>query len=242
MMKLMIFGRRRGGMTVAQLHRYMEAVHGAMVVRFIAEAPDETPRRYVQNHVFDATFRVPGATPDPFSVARDFVTQVWFDHPAQAAASLQAPLYREHLQPDEDRFVDQPSVARLAVAERMLFGGAAAGAKTKLFLLWQRAPGVPADTLAAATEAAWQPLLQQAAGHGLARLVRNTALARPGETPAADLADEAWLAGEDAARALAETWQALAEAPALRELQAPGSLVVLLAREKVMFAGAEAVA
>ena len=112
MLKRMIVGRGRGGMTVAQLHCYMTDVHGAQVVACIATDPDLMPQRYVQNHVFDSSFRVPGQTAgaaDPFTVSRDFVTQVWFDNPAQAAASLQAPFYKEVLQPDEDRFVDQRS-------------------------------------------------------------------------------------------------------------------------------------
>ena len=63
MVKMMIVGRRRGGMTVAQHHRYMKHEHGQSVVNFIAEKPEMAPRRYVQNHVFDGSFRVPGATP-----------------------------------------------------------------------------------------------------------------------------------------------------------------------------------
>lgn len=237
MMKLMIVGRRRGGMTLAQLHRYMVDVHGAMVVALIAEHPSLTPQRYVQNHVVDGTFRVPGSTPDPFSVSRDFVTQVWFDNPAQAKAATEAPFYLEKLQPDEDRFVDQASVVKLPVAARQVFGADRPLSKTKLFVFHRRAPGVSAEQLAAATLALWQPQLGDAA-RGVECLVRNTVLPQVAERAGVDLVDEVWLRDEDASRAVGEHWQHLAEGPGVAPLTAPGSCVLLHAREQVLFAGA----
>lgn len=241
MLKLMIVGRRRGGMTVAQLHRYMVDVHGAMVLRHIAASPQLTPQRYVQNHVFDGSFRTPdptrGGTPDPFTVSRDFITQVWFDNPAQAAASSQAPLYLNELQPDEDNFVDQASVVKMPVIAQPVYEAAHPAGCSKLFVFHRRAEGVSTDDLAASTLAQWQPLLADAALR-IDRLVRNVALARPGEPAAADLVDEVWLADDAAARALGERWQALAEAPALAPLLAPRTSFGLLATELVLHAGA----
>jgi vanillate O-demethylase ferredoxin subunit len=240
MMKLMIVGRRRGGLTLAQVHRYMLEIHGAMVVRYIHERPDETPRRYVQDHVFDSSFRAAGSGAEPFTLARDFVTQVWFDNPAQAAASLQAPFYDEHLRPDEDRFVDQASVVRLAVAERELFARGAAGDGSKLFVFHRAAAGVSVDTLAAETQARWEALWADPA-HGIARLVCNRVMVRPGTPPAdlpgVDLVDEVWLKDEAATRALGERWLEGADAAALQPMLAPQSGFVMLARERVLFAG-----
>jgi hypothetical protein len=240
MMKLMIVGRRRGGMTVAQLHRYMLDVHGAMVVRAIGEHPHLTPQRYVQNHVFDGSTRVPGAltaAPDPFSASLDFVTQVWFNNPAQAKASVEAAFYKEHLQPDEDRFVDQPSVVKLPVVEQPVFGPRVARGRSKLFVFHQGAPGIAVDALAAQTAALWEPMLADAK-LGIERLVRNRGLVRPGETAPADLVDEVWLADDASSRILAQHWQALLDDQRLPALHAPGSGFVLLAHEHVLFAGA----
>ncbi|MES2944485.1 MAG: EthD domain-containing protein [Pseudomonadota bacterium] len=236
MLKLMIVGRRRGGMTVTQLHRYMLDVHGTAVVAGIATDPGLMPQRYVQNHVFDSSFRGPGAAPDPFAVARDFVTQVWFESPAQAAAATQTAFYLEQLQPDEDNFVDQASVVKLPVAPEEVFTKGSKRGSSKLFVFHQRASGVAADVLAETTLDLWKALLADA-GHGIDAVVRNRVLQRPGDSAPADVVDEVWLADEAAARSLGEQWQALFEGGRLKPLLASGSGFVLLARENVLFAG-----
>ena len=104
-------------MTVSQLHHYTTDVHDATVVRFIGENPEQCPKRYVQNHVFDSATFVPNGSADSFTSSRDFVTQVWFDSPMQAKAAIEAPLYLEHLRPDEDNLVDQSSAVKLLVSE-----------------------------------------------------------------------------------------------------------------------------
>ena len=237
MLKFIIAGRRRGGMTVAQLHRYMTDVHGAAVVGFIASHPYLTPQRYVQNHVFDGSFRVPGASADPLSLGRDFVTQVWFDSPAQAQASLQAPFRLEQLRPDEDRFVDQTSVVKMPVRVRDVMGADKPASKIKVFVFHRLAAGMAPDELANASAQLWQawctgstPTVQ--------RLERNQVLAAPGESCPVDLIDEAWVADEDAAHRVAAHWLEGALPSALGRLLEPGAGFALLARERVMFAGA----
>ena len=238
MVKMMIVGRRRGGMTVAQHHRYMKHEHGQSVVNFIAEQPEMAPRRYVQNHVFDGSFRVPGATPDHFAVSRDFVTQVWFDSPAQAAAATQAPFYREQLQPDEDRFVDQASVAKLPVLEHHRMGDRCTVGHHKLFVFHQAVQGVSPDALAEVTLKLWQPLFADG-NNGIEQVVQNRVLNRPAQSATVDVVDEVWLSGEDATRKICERWHALAtEDKNLSPLLVPGSAFVLMAHEHVMFAGA----
>lgn len=239
MIKLMIVGRRRGGMTLRQCHSYMREVHGAAVVRFIGEQPHLAPRRYIQNHVLDGCFRVPEPEVDTFSAARDFVTQVWFDDPAQAAAAMSAPFYHETLQPDEDRFVDQSSVVKLPVAEREVLGQGGRDGASKVFVMLRAARGVTTDDLAAASAAVWRRLLEKNAP-GIEVVVRNEVLTRPG-APAAtvDLVDEIWLSNDEAARRLGESWIALADQE-LASLLAPGSIVVLMARQHVLFVGAAA--
>ena len=236
MIKLMIVGRRRGGMTVSQLHRYMTDVHGAMVVRFIGESPEECPKRYVQNHVFDSTTLSPDGSTDPFTSSRDFVTQVWFDSPMQAKAALDAPLYRHHLQPDEDNFVDQSSVVKLPVAEQKLFDSGSADARYKVFIFHRHATqGVAADA-ASETLAHWQTLLARDE-HGIEQWVRNTVMGPPNATPPINCVDEVWLKTEAAARALCVQWQVVAGTATPKPLAATTSSFTLLAYEHILFGG-----
>ncbi|MET3117683.1 hypothetical protein AAKU64_001902 [Undibacterium sp. GrIS 1.8] len=253
MIKMMIVGRRRTGMTLRQAHHYMKNVHGADVVQFIGKSPDLAPRRYIQNHVFENSFRVPvvfsGAMPDTLSIGRDFVTQVWFDHPEQAAAALTAPFYLEHLQPDEDRFVDQASVLKMPVIEKIKLAADTntaddsnkdnAKSASKLFVFYRVAEGVSVDELLSATDDVWQTILADASS-GIDRVIRNQTLQRPGHAISVDLIDEVWLKDDEAALALGEHWLALSDASLpspLSQLLVSGSTFVLMAHEHVMFAG-----
>ncbi len=233
---MMIFGRRRGGMTQRELHAYMTDVHGAMVMRYIHSQPDMAPRRYEQNLVFDSACRVPGQGSDPFALNRDFVTQVGFDNPAQASASLNTPFYREQLQPDEDRFVDQASVVKIPVVEREWKPATASGKHSvKLFLLLKRAPSVTHAEFMTTSDAVMQSLC---AGDALAasRWVRNEAMQRPGQEAPVDVIHELWWASEAAARAGAASLMAVAQTDLSASIE-PGSNCLLLAHERVMFAG-----
>jgi hypothetical protein len=150
---------------------------------------------------------------------------------------MQAPFYKEVLQPDEDRFVDQPSVVRLPVAPQVLLAPNAALGEYKLFVLYRCAPGVSVDALLDATLALWQPLLASA-DHGVDGVVRNRVQQRPGAEPTTvDVVDEVWLSSEAAVRALATQCQAMADDARVAALLVPASSVLLLAHERVMFAG-----
>ena len=168
-------------MAAAEQRAYMKDVHGAAVLRLIAEEPGVAPRRYVQNHV-TASYAAGGAAPDP----RDFATQIWFDDPAQMQAALTAPQYVDVLQPDEANFVDRPSVTMLPLEPTTL--QAPTGGAAKVFLLL--ASDAPQDDVRA---------------EGLRGHVRNRVL-RP-EAPFA-VVDELWFddrsAADRAARTLAE--------------------------------------
>ena len=57
---------------------------------------------------------------DPFVLNRDFVTQVWAPDFAALARGRETAFYRDHLQHDEDNFVDQATVVFMPVREREL--------------------------------------------------------------------------------------------------------------------------
>ena len=242
MAKMMIVGRRRGGMTTTELHTYMVDVHGAMVVDYIGRQPEAAPQRYVQNHVFDGSFRAGAEAGDSFGLYRVFVTQVWFESPAHAKASLETSFYLDQLRPDEDRFVDQDSVVQIPVAEHELLAAhtaAQAGVhSSKVFVFLKRAPSVTRNDFLGACERMTKPLRIGPAAQalGICRWVHNECLSRPGTEAQIDAIEEIWLDSEAAARSLGAELLGLA-GHALSGLVAPGSTCLLLARERVLHAG-----
>jgi hypothetical protein len=184
MIKILLVGRGRRGMPVQEQRAYMKNVHGAAVVRLIAEEPDVAPRRYVQNHV------VASFPPGSDGPARDFVTQVWFDDHDQMRAAFITPRYVDDLQPDEDNFVDRSSVTPLPTVETVLVAPAGS-ATTKVFLLLPAHAAVPVQAL-------------PGGGWPVRGLVRNEV--RATDAPYA-LVLEAWFDELEVACSAAEAWQ-----------------------------------
>jgi hypothetical protein len=96
-LKLMMTGRRRSGMTAAEMRRYMLNVHGPLVVA------DDYFRstyvgRYVQNHVLDAGY----GRDAPY--ARDMVSEFSVLDPARLPQMSSEPHLVSVLQPDERSF------------------------------------------------------------------------------------------------------------------------------------------
>ena len=236
--KLMIVGRRRAGTTLAQHHHHILNVHGAMVAKYIAQDHRHAPRRYVQNRVVDGSFRRGGPANDPFALNRDFVTHIWFDDPAQATASLQQPFYLDHLRPDEDRFVDQASVVKLAVREQRVTMPQGGGGNIKLFSFLTKAAAVDG----AAFVQAWRACSDGLAGSVDSSLryghVQNEVLNRPGELAPVDAIDEFWVADLDTAASLAVALQSAMVAPLLAAgVIANETHFILMAEEAVLFKG-----
>ena len=183
MVKLIITGRRRAGLTRAGMSRHLRQVHGPMVV---SPPPDAglMPGGYVQNHVQDGAYAAGG-------LDLDFVTELWFDSPDHARASVATPYYETVLRPDEPRFVDQASVRRCFAMEQHVRSGPPAG-HHKAFLFW-----AGADGFAPAWEAA-----RSAVAPGAARWVANNTRAMPGAPLPYDGIDEIWLAADADAQPL----------------------------------------
>lgn len=239
MIKMMIVGRRRPGTTLAQHHHHIRNVHGAMVLRYIEQEPSKAPQAYTQNRVFDGTFRAPTALPDPFALNRDFVTQVWFKDMAQAVGSLQQPFYLDHLQPDEDNFVDQATVAKMPVREQVVSDTEGWGsASIKVFLLHQRAPDCAADQFTQAWAQATALWAQTPSAKLVQRHVQNHVLARPGENAPMTGIDEFWVNDAATAHQLSlSLCDILVAALVNHAAVQPGSTVMLLAEEFAMYKG-----
>lgn len=179
MLKLMIIGRRAPGRSRRDAQRHLRAVHGQMVV---SPPPDAgpMPADYVQNHVRDGAYKAAGG---PHAVERDLVTELWFDSMAHLRESTQTPYYLTYLRPDEPRFVDDSSVARLMVTTRSLRAGDES--VFKVYFLLTRADAPTAD-------AGWENGLNAA---------RARLLAASGLTGASE---HAAMPGPDGARAFVD--------------------------------------
>ena len=236
--KLVIVGRRRAGTTLAQHHHHILNVHGALVAKYIAADPVHAPKRYAQNRVLDGSFRKGGAAGDPFALNRDFVTQIWFDDPTQAMKSVQQPFYLTHLRPDEDRFVDQASVVKLAVREQQVSAPLDGGGTIKLFSFFSKAAAVDSAQFLKTWRECSDALADSVDGGLRYGHVQNEVLNRPGEAAPVNALDEFWVADLDTAAALAASIQSTMVAP-LRDAKAIADEThfILMAEEAVLYKG-----
>jgi len=110
MIKMMAAICRRPGMTHAEYLAYVEHVHGA-----ISNENPVTVRRYVQNHVFDSAFGSGAEAAHSMTVARDSVTELYWDDAQAMAATFAHEHVRTKVGPDALKFSDT-SVALSVVA------------------------------------------------------------------------------------------------------------------------------
>lgn len=233
--KLNIIGRRRPGTMLSEHRHHIRRVHGEAVLRFIGTDPENAPRRYVQNAVYDGQYRASAPGSDPFALNRDFVTQIWVDDIAMLERSRRSAFYNEHLKNDEDRFVDQATVVFLLCRERELVARAPVpDGAIKLFTLIQRAPGVEQASFAAAWHAA-----AQVAGTLPLRYVQNDVITAPDTQMPVDAIDEFWLPNEAAASVFLASWtRILTDLLVQPGLASSAGIISLLAREDVVYPGA----
>lgn len=240
--KILIAGRRPSEMTLAEHHNHIREIHGKLVLDLIQTNPDHAPRRYAQNRVLDGTWRTGGNAGDPFALGRDFVTQVWFDNPAQAMDALSHPLYKEKLQPDEDNFVDQVSIVKLPVREHFVVESSLKRSNVKLFVFFSKLSYVSSAEFVTAWQQRGKELAASSSATVIQQYVQNQVMAKPGDTPWADGVDEFWVDDLASARVLAADVQSMMT-NRLTEGQwiAPQTVFYLIAEESVLFAGAGAI-
>lgn len=108
MLTLIAAVRRKPGMTHHAFVHYLHHVHGPL-----AAAKPLGVRRYVQNHVFDASFGTEGDAAHLTEFGRDAVTELQFDDRDALAATMSDPYTREVIGPDGEHFNDMPSALAL---------------------------------------------------------------------------------------------------------------------------------
>ena len=112
MIKMMAAICRKPGMTHAEYVAYVQHVHGA-----ISTENPLTLRRYVQNHVFDAAFGSSAEAVHAMTVARDSVTELWWDSAQDMGDNFAHEHVRTKVGPDAANFGDTSRTLSLVAVE-----------------------------------------------------------------------------------------------------------------------------
>ncbi|WP_177307507.1 EthD domain-containing protein [Pseudoduganella namucuonensis] len=99
-------------MTHAEYLAYVRDVHGA-----ITRENPVTLRRYDQNHVFDAAFGTGAEAAHTMTVSRDSVTELYWDHAEDMAATFAHEHVRTRVGPDGANFSDTSVALSVVVVE-----------------------------------------------------------------------------------------------------------------------------
>jgi len=163
MIKLVLWGVRRPGITAAEYFDGNHRVHGDLVRN---GPPDfrEAIQRYTQSYAFDGAY---GRTGAPVFAS---VSELWYESSESLQANLAHPYYAQQIVPDGDNFADQPaSIVHLAVEQPVLAPLRGEGIKVLHWL--QTADGVEASAL----EQFWAPAHEEGREEltGLLGYVRN---------------------------------------------------------------------
>lgn len=132
MIKMIAAICRRPGMTHGEYLAYVQHVHGA-----ISNAKPLYLSRYVQNHVFDAAFGSTAEGAHSMTVARDSVTELWWDSPEDMNATFAHEYVRTKVGPDGANFGDVSrtlSLVAVEVEQPVVNPGQACGAKVLHYL------------------------------------------------------------------------------------------------------------
>jgi hypothetical protein len=142
MIKMMAAICRRPGMTHAEYLAYVQHVHGA-----ISTENPVNLRRYVQNHVFDAAFGSSAEPAHAMPVARDSVTELWWDSAEDMGANFAHEHVRSKVGPDAANFGDVSRTLSLVAVEAeqpVPHPGRAHGAKVLHYLRAAEGLALPA--------------------------------------------------------------------------------------------------
>lgn len=132
MIKMMAAICRKPGMTHAEYLAYVQHVHGAISKEHPAKL-----RRYVQNHVFDGAFGSSADSVHTMTMARDSITELWWDSPQDMQANFAHEHVRTKVGPDAANFADASRTLSLVAVEAeqpVPQPGRAVGAKVMQYL------------------------------------------------------------------------------------------------------------
>lgn len=142
MIKMIAALCRRPGMTHAEYLAYVQHVHGALAI----EEPAGL-RRYVQNHVLDAAFGTTAESAHVQPVARDSVTELYWDSVQEMKANFAHEHVRTKVGPDGANFSAkdlQLSLVATEAEQPVARPGQGRGAKVMHFLRAAEGLALPA--------------------------------------------------------------------------------------------------
>ncbi|WP_033307951.1 EthD domain-containing protein [Streptomyces iakyrus] len=157
MLTLIAAIRRRPGMTHQAFLHYLHHVHGSL-----AAANPLRIRRYVQNHVFDASFGSEGDLTYLTEFGRDSVTELHFENMEALTATMSDPYSREVIGPDGAHFNDLPSALALLTRPAVLIAPPASDAgesHVKVLHFVHKAEGPGRDDVTERWQAAHEEVL-----------------------------------------------------------------------------------
>jgi uncharacterized protein (TIGR02118 family) len=121
LIKLVIYGRRKKGMSLEDFDSYWEHDHGSLAKGLLESIG---VRRYQQSMRLEANgadaFSASGAT------VADFFAELWFDDVSALSAAFSSPegqAVLEKLALDEEKFIDRDSMASVVTYERAIIDG-----------------------------------------------------------------------------------------------------------------------
>jgi hypothetical protein len=141
MIKMLAAICRKPGMTHAEFLAYVQHVHGA-----ISREQPVKLRRYVQNHVFDCAFGSGVESVHTMTMARDSITELWWDSPQDMGANFAHEHVRTKVGPDAANFADASRTLSLVAVEAeqpVPRAGRAVGAKVMHYLRMAEDLGLP---------------------------------------------------------------------------------------------------
>jgi uncharacterized protein (TIGR02118 family) len=192
MVKMVIFFKRRPGMSVEAFQDHWRTVHAGIIVRLPGI------RRYVQNPVLPGSYR----KSEP---AYDAIAESSFDDTQAMKALVGTPEYAEVLA-DEPNFIDRRTMQSIITDEHVIKDLPAPANGIKSITLMTRKAGMPIDDFRAYWQNVHGPLC--AAVPAVRRYVQNPtrrSIYDSGRTPAFDGAAMTWFDSLDALRAAAPT-------------------------------------
>lgn len=171
MIKMVAAVCRRPAMTPAESVVYVQHVHGA-----ISNENPVTLRRYVPNHVFDAAFGSAAEHAHSMAVARDSITELYWDSPENRGITFAHEHVRAKVGPDAANFADTSlSLSLIAVEAEQPVAQPSRACGVKMLHYLRAAEGLPLPECFERWAAAHQRALdaEAVAAAALRRCVHN---------------------------------------------------------------------
>lgn len=221
MVKIVIFFKRKPGMSVEAFQEHWRTGHADLIVRLPGI------RRYAQSHTLPSSYR----KGEP---AYDGVAESWFDDTQAMKALAKAPEYAAVLA-DEPNFIDRATMNSIITDEYVIKDGVVPENAVKSIDFVLHRPGMSIEAFQKYWREVHGPLCNAAAA--IRRYVQShtrPAIYASGRTPAYDGVAMTWYDSVDALRAGAATPEFARLRVDLENFVAPGKPTFVLTREHLI--------